>query len=85
MRNLAKYFENKKINYNKLLELGFINKNKIYLYNKNILDNHFQIIIEISKEKQTSKIIDLTTNEEYILVDVLDSKGNYVGKIKEIY
>ena len=72
------------INYNKLLEYGFILKDKTYYYEKNILDNRFKIIVEISSE-MISKVIDNRLDEEYLLVDVESATGNYVGTIKEEY
>lgn len=41
--------------------------------------------MEIGPEIQTSKVIDLSTEEEYVLVDVPSSSGNFVGKVKEDY
>lgn len=72
------------INYNKLLEYGFIFKDNIYYYEKDILYNKFKVLIEINDE-MISKVIDKALNEEYILVDVESATGNYVGKVKEEY
>lgn len=85
MRNLNKKLENKTVDYQKLLNYGFKKEKNKYIYKKNICDNTFKVIIEISKEKKLSKVIDLETNEEYIVVDVKDSSGNFVGKVKEEY
>ena len=70
MRVLDKDFENKKIKYENLLKYGFIKKNNIYVYENKIHDDNFKIIVEISNDKKNSKIIDLETNSEYILVDI---------------
>lgn len=72
------------INYNELLEYGFILKDKTYYYEKDILNNKFKVLIEINDE-MISKVIDKALNEEYILVDVESATGNYVGKVKEEY
>ena len=85
MRSLNKVFENKLINYEKLLEYGFSRKDNCYFYEINIYDNQFKVIIELSKEKQISKVIDLSMDEEYVLVDVRESSGDFVGKVKEEY
>lgn len=85
MRNLSKNFENKTIDYKKLVEYGFSKKDNHYSYEVNIYDNYFKVIVEMSKEKQTSKVLDLSMNEEYALVDVKESSGNFVGKVKEEY
>lgn len=85
MRNLNKEFENKTINTEELLKYGFRLNENTYIYEKAISDNQFKICIEISKDSKTSKVIDLAIDEEYVLVDVKDSSGNFVGKIKEEY
>lgn len=85
MRELNKDFKNKLIDYEKLLEYGFTKKDNYYSYEINIYDNHFKVIIELSKEKQLSRVIDLSTNEEYVLVDVQGLSGDFVWKVKEEY
>lgn len=59
MRNLDKYFENKNIEYDKLLEYGFILNNNNYIFDKNINNNNFKVVVEISQTKKTSKVLDL--------------------------
>lgn len=85
MRNLKKDFENKTIDYNKLVDYGFSKKGNHYFYEQYMDDYSFKVVIELSTEKQISKVIDLSIDEEYILVDVQNSTGNFVGKIKEEY
>ena len=85
MRNLSKNFENREINYSKLLEYGFVKEKNSYIYEKDIVEKHFKVIMEISEDKQISKVIDTLTNEEYILADVQDSSGDFVGKVKDAY
>lgn len=85
MRNLNKDFENKDIEYEKLLEYGFTLNNNNYVYEALIYDNHFKVIVEISKEKQISKVIDLAIDDEYVLIDVKDLTGNFAYKVKEEY
>lgn len=85
MRNLDKYFENKTIDYEKMLEYGFFKKEDNYFYENKIYDNQFKVVVEITKEKKLSKVIDLSTGEEYVLIDVKDSFGNFTLKVKEEY
>ena len=84
MRDLKELLKNRKIEYNKLLKYGFILKNDTYIYEKNIL-NDFKVVIEINKNKQISKVIDLIENDDYILVDVKSSTGRFVGNIRDEY
>lgn len=85
MRSFNRNFENKNIDFEKLSEYGFVNDNGIYAFEKNIYDNNFKVIVEISKEKQISRVMDLSLNEEYVLADVANSTGEFVGQIKEEY
>ena len=62
----------------------FLKENNDYSYKKKI-NNRFLAEIKIEGKKMTSQIIDCQTNEEYILVDIKNSTGNYVGKIREEY
>lgn len=85
MRNLENYFKDRKINYDRLVEYGFILKEDNYYYEKVINDGVFKIVIEINKQQKIAKVIDLLNDQEYNLVDVKGVTGNFVGKIKEIY
>ena len=85
MRLLDKDFDERKIKYEKLLNYGFVKKDDIYVFEKKILDNNFKIIVEISKNKKTSKLIDIETNSEYILVDVKNKEGKFLSELKKEY
>lgn len=85
MRNLNIELKNKKINYNKLIDYGFEKKEDKYIYKTKICDNQFEMIVTFSNEEKMSKLIDIENDEEYVLVDIEDSVGSFVGKIKEEY
>ena len=76
---------NREIDYDKLLLHGFSNHNGHYIFEKNICNNSLKVVIEISNDKSTSKVIDLSTNDEYILVDVPNAVGSFVGAVKDEY
>ena len=81
MRKLDIYLRNKRIDYKKLLDV----KNcDTQIYEKNICDDEFKVIVEISKEN-FSKVIDLSSNLEYELVDIKMGVGPFINKIKEEY
>lgn len=84
MRNLDIYLKNKVIDYKKLDEYGFEKIKDNYVYHKRIIDNQFEVIISFGKEN-ISKVIDLENDDEYILVDVENSVGEFVGKVREEY
>lgn len=85
MRSLNYLLKNKLVNNNKLLKYGFKKINGNYVFKSDILNNQFEMIVTFSNGIGTSKIIDLANKEEYILVDIQDSAGEFVGKIREEY
>ena len=85
MRNLREVLENKTIDYEKLIKYGFVKDNDIYIYKKKIYHNQFEVNIFFSQEKQYSKLIDIESNEEYALVDIESSVGEFIGKLKQEY
>ena len=85
MRNLNKELMTRKIAYDSLLPYGFNMNDGNYTYEKNILDDTFKVIININGDNITSKLIDLSLDDEYLMVDMEDAVGEYIGKIKTIY
>ncbi len=85
MRNLREILKNKTINYEKLIKYGFVNDNGIYTYKAKIYHNQFEVNIFFSQEKQYSKLIEMENNEEYALVDIESSSGEFIGKLKQEY
>lgn len=85
MRKLLKEFENRKIEYNKLIDYGFILDKEVYIYRRLICDGEFEVKIEINNNLVLTSVIEIEFNEEYILVDILNSQGNFVGKVKDEY
>ena len=85
MRDLNNKLKNKSINYKKLSNYGFIYENKKYIYKSIISNNQFEAIIIFSEKENFSKLIDIENNDEYILVDVEDACGEFVGNIRSEY
>lgn len=84
MRSITKLFKNKKIDYKKLLDYGFKNIDNNYIYKK-MITNTFEVNVIINERDSKSFILDIETNEEYILVDVESYTGNFVGEIRTLY
>lgn len=85
MRNLNNELKNREINFDKLLEYGFINQNDQYVFRTKICNEQFEMIVCFLEEKNTSKLIDIANEEEYILIDIQDSTGEFVVKVREEY
>ena len=83
MRNLDNELNNKTIDYNKLLEYGFVKEDEQYIYKTCISYNQFEVNIVISEKEKYSKLIDLESNMEFALVDVESVEGQFVGNLIE--
>ncbi len=77
--------EKKKINNDLLIKYGFIKRNNSYCYEKNIMNNDFKVMIEIINNSMFVKIIDNAFNEEYLMSNIEDISGNFIGKLKDEY
>lgn len=85
MRILDNELKNRIINNNELIKYGFIQKNEIYSYKTKIYNEQFEMSVIVENNKITSKLFDLTNEEEYILVDIKDTAGEFVGKVRQEY
>lgn len=85
MRNLMKSLRNKKLITDRLVEYGFVEDNKRYIYSKKLVAGNFLLEVFFDNEVFYSKVIDLDINDEYLLVDVTNSTGEFVGKVKDEY
>lgn len=85
MRIVDNELKNKTIDYDKLLKYGFTKENEMYLYKTKIYDEQFEMNVIVENNKIISKLIDLMNEEEYILVDIKDTAGEFVGKVREEY
>lgn len=83
MRNIE--LRNRVINNNDLIKYGFEKQEEKFSYSKKIYNNQFEMIMELKNNKMTSKLIDLMNEEEYVLVDVQESVGEFVGKVRQEY
>lgn len=85
MRNIEDMFLKRSIDYNKLIEYGFKKNKNIYCFRKNILNNEFEVEIELSDKNKIAKVLDLNGETEYVLVDVEDAQGEFVGNVRKEY
>lgn len=85
MRVLDNELKDKLIDYDKLLKYGFIQENGTYLYKTKLHNGEFELEVTVENNKMTSKVIDLMNEDEYILVDIKDSTGEFVGNLRKEY
>ena len=62
---------------------GFSKVGDYYILQSDIDVENFNAIVKIDKESFEVNVIELPFNEEYILFNVLDSKGKFVSKIRK--
>lgn len=61
---------------------GFSKVGDYYILQSDIDMENFNVIVKIGKDSFEVNVIELPFNEEYILFNVLDSKGKFVSKIR---
>lgn len=67
----------------KLKNYGFIETDKGYRYDTAILDGQFTLFVDITENGEVSaKVIDVKSQDEYILHLIEGSAGEFVGKVK---
>lgn len=77
------YFNNYRVNIEKLKKYGFHSENDTYKYETTILNGDMNVIISLlSNGKFDYKVMDNNINEPYDLIFVEDAIGDYVGKAK---
>lgn len=62
---------------------GFSKTGDYYILQSDIDMENFNVIIKIGKDSFEVNVIELPFNEEYVLFNVLDSKGKFVSKIRK--
>ena len=85
MRILENELKNRTIDYEELQKYGFIKENEKLEYNSKIYNNQFEAIVEVEKDQMSARLIDLASEEEYVLVDIPDSTGEFVGNVRQEY
>lgn len=73
-----------RVDINKLIEYGFIKENDIYTYSKYIFNNEFKVLIEYKENVLTSKLIEVSFNDEYLQADS-NTTGEYSNNIRKTY
>ena len=62
---------------------GFSKTRDYYILQSDIDVENFNVIVKIGKDSFEVNVIELPFNEEYILFNVLDSKGKFVSQIRK--
>lgn len=82
---LSTIFKNKIANFEKLLAFGFTEKDSLYTYSVNIVDEQFRFAIDVTPDgKIKSNVIDNDTGDVYVL-HLTNAVGVFVGKVRTDY
>ncbi len=74
---------NKKTNFEKLTEYGFILQDDFYTFSADIMGDMFRLNIYVSTSGVTElEVIDKATNDEYTLVKTPSAVGSFVGSVR---
>ena len=86
MREVKNFIKDKKIDLKKLEEFGFKLINKSYYYHTSLLKNQFKMTIKISLDNSIfTEIIDVETNEAYVLHLLEMKRSGYSEKVYKEY
>ena len=70
MEEVYNLLKNRKIDFQKLIEYGFVKKENQYEYKEVLIENEFEIILVFDeKGKLDFKVIDLISNDEYCFIN----------------
>ncbi|MCF0111558.1 MAG: MmcQ/YjbR family DNA-binding protein [Erysipelotrichaceae bacterium] len=67
-----------------LESFGFVKKDTLYVYEKQLLDNTLNVVVEYTDHTFQVGVYDVELEEEYLPYYVTGSTGEYVGKVKEL-
>lgn len=70
-------------NYFKLTQYGFVKEKDKYIYEKNIQDMPFKVIVTIVSNKVYIDVIDIENDEKYAPFYVEEATGKYVGLVRK--
>ena len=86
MRELKDFIKDKKIDFKKLEEFGFKLKDNSYYYDIFLLNNQFKMTIKINLDNSIfTEIIDIETNEPYVLHLLEMKRSGYSEKVYKEY
>lgn len=82
MRLINEIFKKYTLKEETLIKYGFILNNNIYLYNKSIHNNSFELQIKITNKIIEGKLIDKDFNDEYDQINIM-TEGTFISELKK--
>lgn len=79
-------FKRKRVDFGSLLDFGFVEGADGYDYTENILDGTFEVQVHIGLDGSVeSRVVDKDLGEEYTVIYVKHTVGNFIGQVREAY
>ena len=86
MREVKDFIKDKKIDLKRLKKFGFKLKDNSYYYHTSLLKNQFKMSVKISLDNSIfTEIIDVETNETYVLHLLEERRNGYIEKVYKTY
>ena len=86
MREVKDFIKDKKIDLKRLEKFGFELKDNSYYYHTSLLKNQFKMSVKISLDNSIfTEIIDVETNETYVLHLLEERRNGYIEKVYKTY
>ena len=86
MREINNFIKDKKIDFKKLEEFGFELIDNSYYYHTSLLKNQFKMSVKINLDNSIfTEIIDMETNEPYVLHLLKMKRSGYSEKVYKAY
>ncbi len=80
------FFNNRKMNRERLLAYGFAETGGGYAWAADLLGGQFTLAVFISGDgKIATRVVDCASQEEYVLFRVADAVGGFVGKVRQAH
>lgn len=85
MKNESNFFIRKRVDITKLIRYGFKLIGTRYVYKTFILDNQFELTVEIKDDEVNTLLYDIENEDEYILHILKDAQGEFIGSVRTAY
>ena len=86
MREVKDFIKDKKIDLKRLKKFGFKLKDNSYYYTTSLLKNQFEMCVKINVDNSIfTEIIDVETNETYVLHLLEERRNGYIEKVYKTY
>ena len=86
MREVKDFIKDKKIDLKRLEKFGFKLKDNSYYYDIFLLNNQFKMTVKINLDNSIfTEIIDVETNETYVLHLLEERRNGYIEKVYKTY